>query len=128
MGLAAAVGAACSPTADPDVTLQPGARVQFAEDAAAELWTAAIVGHVGSGQDDDCTTLMVPDSWEQPERYRIVRLDAVGALRVSTRYDGLPGEDGRPRATSVPPDTVGEGWTPLPIDAVRRRYAGCEPG
>ncbi len=70
---------------------------------------------------------MVPDSWEGPETYRIVRLDAVRALRISTRYDGRTGEDRPSGKVKIPPDTVGEGWTPLPVEAVRRRYGACEP-
>ena len=114
---------ACVDSPHLDVELPAGARVQYADDPAGSRWTAAIVGTVG-----ECTALMVPDSWDAPEGYIIVRIDSISALVVSDRYDGRTGEDGRLRATRVPPDTVGEGWTPVPIEALRRRYGGCEPG
>lgn len=105
-----------------DVELPSGARVQF-ESATSRGSRVGIVGTVG-----ECTAIMVPDSWSAAERFDVVRIGDVRALRVSTRYDGRPGDDGAPRITPIPPDTAGEGWRELPIDAVRERYGACEPG
>jgi hypothetical protein len=111
--------AACEGAAPPE--LPSGARVQFPSPRPAGQWTAAIVGKVG-----ECTALMVPDDWTAPNRFRVVRIDSVRELRISTRYDGLPGDDGRRRTVKLPPDTVGEGWTSLPLRALRARYGACD--
>ena len=124
--LAGAAGA-CAGDPPEAVELPMGARVQFADDPAGSRWTAAIVAAVGNAA-GECPMLAVPDSWADPQMYRLVRLDSISALAVSDRYDGRPGADGRPRRVTTPPDTVGEGWTPVPVEALRRRYGGCEPG
>ena len=114
--------AACGGTGDADAELPSGARVRF-ESAATRRWTTGLVGAVG-----ECTAIMVPNSWAAAERFDVVRIGDVHALRISTRYDGRPGDDGAPRITPIPPDTAGEGWRTLPLDAVQARYGACEPG
>lgn len=113
--------AACG-GADAEAELPNGARVQF-ESEATRRWTTGLVGTVG-----ECTAIMVPGSWEAADRFDIVRIGDVRALRISTRYDGLPGDDGAPRITPIPPDTAGEEWRTLPLEAVQARYGACEPG
>ena len=111
--------AACKEEPPPE--LPSGARVQFTAPRPAGRWTAAIVGKVG-----ECTALMVPDDWTTPNRFRVVRIDSVQGLRISTRYDGLTGDDGRVRNVTLPPDTVGEGWTSLPLRPLQARYGACD--
>jgi hypothetical protein len=109
---------ACTREAPPQ--LRSGARVQFTAPPSVQPWTTAIVGTVG-----ECTAFMVPDDWVSPSRFRVVRIDSVEALRVSTRYDGLTGEDGRRRTVKFPPDTTGEGWASLNVRALQARYGAC---
>lgn len=112
---------ACSRASPADAELAQGARVQFTA-AGWRTWTGAIVARV-----EDCTALMVPDSWESANGFRIVRIDSLLQLRVSTRYDGRAGADGRRRTVRLPLDSAGEAWTTMPVQAVRARYGGCEP-
>lgn len=118
---AALVLGACTRTSSATVELPPGARVQFTA-AGWRTWTGGIVGKV-----EECTALMVPDSWENANSFRVVRIDSLLALRISTRFDGLAGDDGRRRTVKLPLDSVGERWTAVPVNAVRARYGGCEP-
>ncbi len=102
--------------------LPPGARVQIETERASRGWISGVVGAVG-----DCTVILVPESWSAPAGFDVVRLDDVESLRISTLYDGLPGEDGAPRRITFPPDTAGEGWRALPVPSLRERYA-CDDG
>lgn len=113
--------AACTPPPSSAVELHSGARVQFSA-AGWSAWTPAIVGKVGN-----CTALMVPASWDTAASFRIVRLDSVQGLRISTRYDGRTGTDGERRTVKLPPDTAGEEWTAVSAEAIRTRHGGCEP-
>lgn len=106
--------AACGRAAEADAELPSGARVQFESDGTRG-WTTGLVGTVG-----ECTAIMVPGSWEAADRFDVVRIDDVRALRISTRYDGAP------RVAPMPPDTAGEEWRALPLEAVRDRYADCD--
>lgn len=121
VGVIAALSACAAPAPEAETELHNGARVQFPS-AGTDPWTEAIVADVGG-----CTMLAVPWSWDSDESFRLVRIDSLRALRVSTRYDGRMGPDSIPRTAEMPPDTVGEEWTELPMDAVRARYGGCEP-
>ncbi|WP_420127742.1 hypothetical protein [Longimicrobium sp.] len=119
-GAALSLGACTrAPSAPPE--LAPGARVQFIA-PGSPTWTGGIVGRV-----EECTALMVPDSWDSASGFRVVRIDSLRELRVSTRFDGLAGEDGRRRTVKLPLDSAGEAWTTLPVKAVRARYGGCAP-
>lgn len=97
--------------------LPPGARVQIETERFPRGWTSGVVGAVG-----DCPVIMVPDSWSAPASFDVVRLDDVQSLRISTVYDGLPGDDGQPRRISFPPDTAGEEWRSLAVPPLRERY------
>jgi hypothetical protein len=107
--------------ASPAPELAPGARVQFIA-PGWRTWTGGIVGKV-----EECTALMVPDRWDTAVSFAVVRIDSLRELRVSTRFDGLTGEDGRRRTVKLPLDSAGEAWTTLPVKAVRARYGGCQP-
>lgn len=112
----------CTPAPEPEIVLEPGARVHFQAGGGAARWDHGIVGSVG-----ECTAVLVPFSWDSMVGFTIVRIDSVQAIRVSTRYDGTAVGDERRRAP-FPPDTAGETWRELPAAAVRARYGSCEPG
>lgn len=112
---------ACARGPAADAELRPGARIRFTA-TGWRTWTAGIVGKV-----EECTALMVPDSWDTANSFRVVRIDSLRELRISTRYDGRTGDDGRRRVVKLPLDSAGEGWTRVPASAVRARYGGCEP-
>jgi hypothetical protein len=114
--------AACSRAEPADVELMAGARVQF----TAQGWRTPTNGIVGKVE--ECTALMVPDSWESANSFRVVRIDSVHELRVSTRFDGATGDDGKRRVVKLPLDSAGERWTAVSAKALRARYGGCEPG
>lgn len=118
---AALLAAGCSPAPAAQAELLPGARVQFTAQGW-RTWTGGVVGKV-----EECTALMVPDSWESANSFRVVRIDSLHQLRVSTRYDGRTGDDGRRRVVKLPLDSAGESWTEVPASALRVRYGGCEP-
>lgn len=107
--------------AEADAELMQGARVQFTAQGW-RTWTGGIVGKL-----EACTALMVPDRWDSASSFRIVRIDSLRELRISTRYDGRTGADGLRRTVKLPLDSAGEAWTALPAEAVRARYGGCEP-
>lgn len=119
-GAALSLGA-CTRESSPPAELPPGARVQFTA-PGWRTWTGGIVGKV-----EDCTALMVPDSWDSAVSFAVVRIDSLRELRISTRYDGRPATDGTRRTVKLPLDSAGEAWTTLPVKAVRARYGGCEP-
>lgn len=120
-GAALSLGACTRASAAPP-ELPPGARVQFTAEGW-RTWTGGIVGKVA-----ECTTLMVPDDWDSASSFRVVRIDSLRELRISTRFDGLTGDDGRRRTVKLPLDSAGEAWTTLPVDELRERYGRCEPG
>ena len=126
--LAAAVTLAfcgCGPAAQ-EPTLAHGARVQFkpraSPRASVAAWQSGVMGTVGP-----CLAVMVPDSWSEPRRFDVRLVDSIAAIRVSSRFDGLPGPDGTPRVYRIPADTAGESWRELPIAPLRARYGGCTP-
>lgn len=121
VGAALLACAGCSRAPAPEAELLPGARVQFTAQGW-RTWTGGIVGKV-----EACTAVMVPDSWEQANSFRVVRIDSLQELRISTRYDGRTGTDGRRRIVKLPLDSAGEAWTEVAAGALRARYGNCEP-
>lgn len=118
----ALIACGCGPTdADSEAELPQDARVQVM--ANNREWRSGVMGAAG-----DCTAVMIPDSWSMPRRFNVVLIDSVTGIRISSRYDGRPGPDGKPRTFEIPGDTTGETWRDLPLDPLRSRYGGCVPG
>jgi hypothetical protein len=77
------------------------------------------MGEVGS-----CTAVMIPDSWDAPQQFEIVRIDSITAIRV--RSPRPKGE--APRGNDSSAASSASRWDEVPMRAVRARYGGCEPG
>jgi len=87
--------------------LREGDRVRFlAPGFGAEPRIGAI------GRAGDCISVMVPDQMPYPRRFVVVPVDSLTELHVQ-RPAGAPGEDG---------------WVPVSVAAVRKRYGSCTPG
>jgi hypothetical protein len=118
---AAMLACACGhPEAGEETELPFSARVQVL--TGGKPWRSGVTGTAGN-----CTGVMIPDSWSAPRRFNVVLIDSVTGLRISSRYDGRPGPDGKPRTFEIPGDTTGETWRDLPLDPIRKRYGGCSP-
>ncbi len=87
--------------------LREGDFVRFlAPGFGAELRMGAI------GRAGDCISVMVPDQMPNPRRFEVVPVDSLTELHVQ-RPAGAPGE---------------EGWVPVSVAAVKKRYGSCTPG
>jgi hypothetical protein len=111
----------CGPRPAADVG--PAARVRVQAHGLGPGWHPGEFGQVAT-----CSAVMIGDPPERPVRLRVIDLDQITAMRVSDRYDGLPGPDGAPRSWRLGADTTGEGWRGVSLDALRKKYAGCLPG
>ena len=108
--------AACAGEAEP-AELNADARVRIVSERVGPGWHEGMVAAAGN-----CVVVMVPQQLPAPVRLRPVRLEDISQLQVSRRYDG----GGSPPRLWVPgADTTGEGWRPMPIQALRARYTGC---
>lgn len=100
--------AACAGGPGPgESELREGDRVRFlAPGFSAEPRIGAI------GRAGDCISVMVPDQMPNPRRFEVVPVDSLTELEVKRPADA-PGE---------------EGWVPVSVAAVRKRYGSCRPG
>ena len=71
--------------------------------------------------------VMVGEPPDRPVRLRVVDFAEVTKMLVSDRYDGLPGPDGSPRKPGPAPDTAGERWRKVDLDALRKKQGDCLP-
>jgi hypothetical protein len=100
------------------VDLPLGRRVQFTTAGAPLDWTMGVVGEVGS-----CTAIMIPDSWEAPQQFEVVRIDSITGLRVR-----IPGQKGEARRVDSSAASSAATWDEVSMRAVHARYGGCVPG
>jgi hypothetical protein len=117
------IGLLCSCTRNAEPEIGQGARVRLQTGSDAAAWQGATIGTVG-----DCLAAMVGEPPEQPVRMKVIGLNDVTRMQVSSRYDGLRDGEGAVRAWAPGADTTGEQWRDVALDAVRAKQGNCSPG
>lgn len=100
-----------------------GARVRLQARSLGPAWHPATIGAVG-----DCMAAMVGEPPDQPVRMKVIGLNDVTRMQVSSSYDGLRDGAGTVRAWAPGADTTGEQWREVALDAVRTKEGNCLPG
>lgn len=100
-----------------------GARVRLQARSLGPAWHQATIGAVG-----DCMAAMIGEPPEQPVRMKVIKLEDVTRMQVSSRYDGLLDAEGAVRAWAPGADTTGEQWRDVALDAVQAKQGNCLPG
>jgi hypothetical protein len=113
----------CSCASHPAAEIGQGARVRLQTGADASAWQGATIGTVG-----DCMAAMVGEPPDEPVRMKVIGLNDVTRMQVSSRYDGLRDREGAVRGWAPGADTTGEQWREVALDAVRAKQGNCSPG